>query len=110
MKPAKAEMLMMASIQSMTSPQRKAPVCGAGACWGIQFVLVDFVPKKKNPAWASGVFKVDVGASQQRGPTEYIRQVALSLLLGLKYPPAFMCLRRPEKVQRKTPAPGESGV
>jgi len=78
MKPAKAEMLMMASIQSMTSPQRKAPVYGAGACSGIQFVLVDFVPKKKNPAWASGVFKVDVGASQQRGPTEYIRQVALS--------------------------------
>jgi hypothetical protein len=38
-------MLMMASIQSMTSPQRKAPVCGAGA--GIQFVLVDFVPKRK---------------------------------------------------------------
>jgi hypothetical protein len=47
MKPAKAEMLMMASIQSMTSPQRKAPVCGAGACSGIQFVLVDFVPKRK---------------------------------------------------------------
>jgi hypothetical protein len=40
-------MLMMASIQSMTSPQRKAPVCGAGACSGIQFVLVDFVPKRK---------------------------------------------------------------
>jgi hypothetical protein len=60
MKPAKAEMLMMASIQSMTSPQRKAPVCGAGACSGTQFVLVDFVPKKGKPVWASGVFKVDV--------------------------------------------------
>jgi hypothetical protein len=47
MKPAKAKMLMMASIQSMTSPQRKAPVCGAGARSGIQFVLVDFVPKRK---------------------------------------------------------------
>jgi hypothetical protein len=47
MKPAKAEMLMMASIQSMTSPQRKAPVCGAGAYSGIQFVLVGFVPKRK---------------------------------------------------------------
>lgn len=54
MKPAKAEMLMMASIQSMTSPQRKAPVCGAGACSGIQFVLVDFVPKKGKPVWARG--------------------------------------------------------
>ena len=27
-------------------------------------------------------------------------------MLGLKYPPASMCLRRPEKVQRKTRAPG----
>jgi hypothetical protein len=32
MKPANAEILMMASIQSMTNPQRKAPVCGAGVC------------------------------------------------------------------------------
>ena len=57
MKPAKAEMLMMASIQSMTSPQRKAPVCGAGACSGIQFVLVDFVPKRKTPLGRAGFSK-----------------------------------------------------
>ena len=103
MKPAKAEMLMMASIQSMTSPQRKAPVCGAGACSGIQFVLVDFVPKKGKPRLGERGFQSRRGSVATARPNGIYSSGGAELITGPQISPSIHVSQASEKGSTEKP-------
>ena len=106
MKPAKAEMLMMASIQSMTSPQRKAPVCGAGACWGIQFVLVDFVPKKGKPRLGERGFQSRRGSVATARPNGIYSSGGAEVITGPQISPSIHVSQASGKGSKKNPGSG----
>ena len=109
MKPAKAEMLMMASIQSMTSPQRKAPVCGAGACSGIQFVLVDFVPKKGKPRFGERGFQSGRGSVATARPSGIYSSGGAELITGSQKSPSIHVSGASGKGSKKNPGSAEAG-